>query len=127
MSFFVALASLLRGAAVLPSLVVIGQVSIQGCAVRSRPQEVLQSIMDNGARRALIPWRAAGSIWMRPWTLRSASIRSSTQTPAPPSEPWALEPTVDRGHISLGAVRYCQRCLRERDMVWWEGLRGANR
>jgi ATP-dependent Lon protease len=56
MPFFVALASLLRGAAVLPSLVVIGQVSIQGhvSSVHSLA-ELLQSIMDNGARRALIP------------------------------------------------------------------------
>jgi len=55
-AFFVALYSLLKGRSVLPSLVVVGQVSIQGHISSSRSlAEALQTAMDNGARRALLP------------------------------------------------------------------------
>jgi ATP-dependent Lon protease len=56
MSFFVALYSALKNRSPLPSLVVLGQVTIGGhiLSVRSLA-EVLQAAMDNGAKRALIP------------------------------------------------------------------------
>jgi ATP-dependent Lon protease len=56
MAFFVAVYSLLKAKPVLPSLVVMGQVTIQGhiLGVRSLA-EALQAIMDNGAKRVLLP------------------------------------------------------------------------
>jgi ATP-dependent Lon protease len=55
-AFFLALYSLLKGRSALPSLVVIGEVSIQGHISSSRSlSEALQTAMDNGARRALLP------------------------------------------------------------------------
>jgi ATP-dependent Lon protease len=56
MAFFVALYSLLKARSTLPSLVVVGQVSIQGhlTSIRSLT-EALQAAMDNGARRVLLP------------------------------------------------------------------------
>lgn len=56
MAFFVALYSLLKSRSALPSLVVVGQVSIQGhiSSIRSLT-EALQAVMDNGARRVLLP------------------------------------------------------------------------
>ena len=55
-AFFVALYSLLRDKPTQAGLVVLGEMTIQGnvLAVRSLP-EPLQVIMDNGARRVLIP------------------------------------------------------------------------
>ncbi len=56
MAFFVALYSLLKAKPVLPSLAVLGQVTIQGhvSGVRSLV-EALQVIMDNGGKRVLLP------------------------------------------------------------------------
>lgn len=56
MAFFVAVYSLLKAKPVLPGLVVLGQVTIQGhiLGVRSLA-EALQAIMDNGAKRVLLP------------------------------------------------------------------------
>jgi ATP-dependent Lon protease len=55
-AFFVALYSLLKNRPILPSLVVIGQLSIQGniSSVRGL-SEALQTTMENGARRVLLP------------------------------------------------------------------------
>ena len=56
MAFFVALYSLLKGKPVLPSLVVSGQPTIQGHVLPVRSlSEALQTVMDNGAKRVLLP------------------------------------------------------------------------
>lgn len=56
MAFLVALYSLLKGRAVQAGLVVMGQVTIQGHILPVRSlTEALQAVMDNGARRVLIP------------------------------------------------------------------------
>src|SRR5205823_319127 len=56
MAFFVALYSLLKTKAPLPSLVILGQVTIQGNIPPIRSLvEALQTAMDNGAKRVLIP------------------------------------------------------------------------
>ena len=55
-AFFVALYSLLREKATQPGLVVLGEMTIQGNILSLRSLvEPLQVIMDNGARRVLIP------------------------------------------------------------------------
>jgi ATP-dependent Lon protease len=56
MAFFVALYSLIKMKPVLSGLVILGGVTIQGRLVPARMlSETLQSIMDNGAKRVLIP------------------------------------------------------------------------
>ncbi|MBN1136076.1 MAG: protease Lon-related BREX system protein BrxL [Anaerolineae bacterium] len=56
MAFFVALYSLLREKPVLAGLVVLGEMTIQGNVLPVRSLvEPLQVIMDNGARRVLVP------------------------------------------------------------------------
>lgn len=56
MAFLVALYSLLKERSTLPSLVVVGEVSIQGSLTTIRSlAEALQVVMDNGARRVLLP------------------------------------------------------------------------
>jgi ATP-dependent Lon protease len=56
MAFFVALYSLLKGKPALASLVVLGQVTIQGHVLPVRSlSEALQAVMDNGAKRVLLP------------------------------------------------------------------------
>jgi ATP-dependent Lon protease len=55
-AFFVAVYSLLKGKPVLPGLVVMGQVTIKGSVLPVRAlSEALQTVMDNGARRVLLP------------------------------------------------------------------------
>jgi ATP-dependent Lon protease len=55
-AFFVALYSLLQEKAVQPGLVVLGEMTIQGNILPLRSlTEPLQMIMDNGAKRVLIP------------------------------------------------------------------------
>ena len=55
-AFVIALYSALRKQPILPGLVVLGDLSIQGNIKGLRTlSEVLQLCMDNGARRALIP------------------------------------------------------------------------
>jgi ATP-dependent Lon protease len=56
MAFFVALYSVLKGKPVQASLVVLGQVTIQGHVLPvGSLTEALQSIMDNGGKRVLLP------------------------------------------------------------------------
>jgi ATP-dependent Lon protease len=56
MAFFIALYSVLKGKAAMPSLVVLGGVTIQGHIGLVRAlAEALQAVMDNGAKRVLIP------------------------------------------------------------------------
>ncbi len=56
MAFFVALYSALKAKSVIPSLVILGQVTIQGNISPLRSlAEILQTVMDNGAKRVLIP------------------------------------------------------------------------
>lgn len=56
MAFFVALFSLIKGKSALPGLVIMGQVTIQGHVLPVRSlAEALQIVMDNGARRVLLP------------------------------------------------------------------------
>lgn len=56
MPFFVALYSLITGKPTIPSLVVAGQVSLQGYVTSiGSLSEALQTAMDNGAKRVLIP------------------------------------------------------------------------
>jgi ATP-dependent Lon protease len=56
MAFLVALYSVLKGKSSIPSLVVLGDVTIQGnlAPVRSLA-EALQAVTDNGAKRVLLP------------------------------------------------------------------------
>jgi len=55
-AFFVALYSLLKDKPVLPGLVILGEMTIQGNVVPVRSlAEPLQVAMDNGARRVLVP------------------------------------------------------------------------
>jgi ATP-dependent Lon protease len=55
-AFFVGVYSLIKGKPVLPSLVVMGQVTIKGSVLPVRAlSEALQTVMDNGARRVLLP------------------------------------------------------------------------
>ncbi|MCL4369646.1 MAG: protease Lon-related BREX system protein BrxL [Chloroflexi bacterium] len=56
MPFLVALYSAIKAKSVIPSLVILGQVTIQGNISPLRSlAEILQTSMDNGAKRALIP------------------------------------------------------------------------
>lgn len=56
MAFFLALYSLLQARPVLSAMVVVGQVTLQGhlAPVHSLP-EILQTVMDNGGKRVLVP------------------------------------------------------------------------
>lgn len=55
-AFFVALYSLIKSKPVLGGLVILGDITIQGNLVPARMlSETLQSIMDNGAKRVLLP------------------------------------------------------------------------
>lgn len=59
-SFFVAMYSLLKNKSVLPGLVVLGEMTIQGNILPVRTlSEPLQVAMENGARRVLLPMASA--------------------------------------------------------------------